>query len=610
VTSNPFRPVEPIDGYLPIEDHGLIGDGRTAGLVARDASIDWLCVPRFDSPPLFARILDRHRGGAFSLLPEELVESRQAYLEDSGVLVTELRTRTGLVQVTDALVFRSGADLAEDATAARGELVRSARCVAGNVRLQVSIEPRGEVRAEPRGTGIHLIVPEQPDLDLQLTAVPRLPGLGGTVELAEGERLDLVLRWVGQSGVLRMPEVDALLEETANSWRRWARRIDYDGPHPEHVRRSGITLKMLDHFENGAIVAAPTSSLPEAIGGPRNWDYRFAWVRDVAFSVYALRRIGLSHEAWGFLSWVLGATENDPRPAVLYDLDGRQPPPEWEDPDLEGYRRSPPVRWGNGAAEQTQNDVFGELVDCAYQWVRGGGELPPELWERLRGFIEKARTVWHEPDHGIWEVRTPGRVFTYSASICHVALDRGARLAERLGLPGDVDGWRREADRIRDAILTESWSPERQSLTEHLGGGGDGGLDAGLLTLPLRRVIPADHPAMVATTKAVVDRLGAGDGLVYRYLPDESPDGLPGHEGAFLLCSFWLVDNYALQGRLDEAMALYDSLVARVNPLGLLPEQIDPESGAFLGNFPQAFSHVGLVSSGVTLGRRLRELRG
>jgi alpha,alpha-trehalase len=606
VSGTPFRPVEPIDCYLPIEDHGLIGDGRTAGLVARDGSIDWLCVPRFDSPPLFAKILDRDRGGAFTMLPDDLVESRQHYVEDSGVLVTDLRTKGGQVQVTDALVFRAGADLAEDAAAARGELVRSVRCVHGRVRLQLAIEPRGEVRVDPRGTGARIRVADQPDLDLQLTTVPRMTGLRDTIELEEGERFDVILRWVGPSGVLRMPDVDALLGETASSWRRWARNIDYDGPHPEQVRRSGITLKMLDHFENGAIVAAPTSSLPEAIGGPRNWDYRYAWVRDVAFSVYALRRIGLSAEAWGFLSWVIGATENDPRPAVLYDLDGLQPEPEWEDPELEGYRRSAPVRWGNGAADQTQNDVFGELVDCAYQWVRGGGELPPELWDRLRAFIEKAREVWHQPDHGIWEVRTPGRTFTYSASLCHVALDRGARLADRLGLPGDVAGWRREADRIRAAILEEAWDPKLQALTEHLGGGG---LDAGLLTLPLRRVIAADHPARVATTEAVVRRLGAGDGLLYRYLPDESPDGLPGHEGAFLLCSFWLVDNLALQGRMDEAMSLYDSLVARVNPLGLLPEQIDPGSGAFLGNFPQAFSHVGLVASGVTLGRRLRDLR-
>lgn len=604
---SPFRPVQFVDGYPPIEDHGLIGDGRTAALVARDGSVDWLCAPRFDSPPLFARILDRDRGGALRFDAEGLTESRQRYVEGSGVLETELRTRTGLVRITDALVFRSGADLQEDAAAARGELVRSVRCIGGHVRIGVLVDPRGSAAPEPRGTGIRLRVEGRDDLDLQLTTNPRLRGLRDEVELEDGDRFDLVLRWAGASDVLRTPAVDHLLDETVAAWRRWLRSVEYDGPEGDLVERSAITLKMLDHFENGSMVAAPTSSLPEWIGGPRNWDYRFAWVRDVAFSVYALRRIGLSAEAWGFLSWVIAAAENDPRPAVLYDLGGRRPPEEREDPELEGYRGSGPVRWGNAAADQTQNDVFGEIVDCAYMWARAGGPIPPELWDRLRGFIDKARTVWHQPDHGIWEVRTPGRTFTYSAALCHVALDRGAWMAERLGFDGDVRGWRREADRIRDAILEESWSDELGSLTEHLGGGG---LDAGLLTLPLRRVLPADHPAMVATTDAVVRRLGVGDGLLYRYLPDESPDGLDGKEGAFVLCSFWLVDNLALQGRLDEAFDLYHSLAARANPLGLLAEQIEPETGAFLGNFPQAFSHVGLISSGVTLARQAALVTG
>jgi GH15 family glucan-1,4-alpha-glucosidase len=297
---------------------------------------------------------------------------------------------------------------------------------------------------------------------------------------------------------------------------------------------------------------------------------------------------------------VLDAVDRDGRPRVLYDLDGNQPPPERIDEELEGYRRSPPVRWGNAAADQRQHDVFGEILDCAFQWAARGGPIDSSLWERLRTLVEAARVEWREPDHGIWEVRTPGRTFTYSAAMCQVALDRGARIAERLGLPGDIAGWRADAERITRAILEGAWDPQLDSLTEHLGGGG---LDASLLCLPLRRVIPADDPRMVATTKAVVKRLGAGHGLLFRYLPEESPDGLPGEEGAFLLCSFWLVDNLALQGRLDEAMELYDSLCARAGTLGLLPEQIDPSSGAFLGNYPQAFSHVGVISSGMTLAR-------
>jgi GH15 family glucan-1,4-alpha-glucosidase len=303
---------------------------------------------------------------------------------------------------------------------------------------------------------------------------------------------------------------------------------------------------------------------------------------------------------------VLDAVEREGRPKVLYDLDGNQPSPEQEDPELEGYRRSRPVRWGNAAADQRQHDVYGEILDCAYQWAVRGGTLDQVLWARLQTLIDAAGQEWQQPDQGIWEVRTSGRVFTYSAALCQVALDRGARLAERFGFPGDIARWRAKATHIQQTILEQAWDANVAALTEHLGGGG---LDASLLSLPLRRVIAADHPRMVATTAAIAERLGAGKGLLYRYLPDESPDGLPGHEGAFLLCSFWLVDNFAKQGRLDAAMELYDSLCARANPLGLLPEQIDPSSGAFLGNYPQAFSHIGLISSGVNLARLTKKER-
>lgn len=600
-----FLPIELHDGYLPIRDHGLIGDGSTSALVGRDGAIAWLCAPRFDSPPLFCRILDRRRGGAFTIAPEGLRESRQYYDGDTAVLITELRSDSGLVRITDALTLRAGANLSEGMPAGRRELLRRVEVLHGDVTLHVEIEPRGESQAERRSDGLRLRALLHPELDLQLYSTLPLSGLRTMHSLSAGDQFDVTLQWGGHPHRYHPISYDDILAETRASWQRWLAHYDYDGPREELVRRSAITLKMLDHIENGAIVAAPTSSLPEAIGGVRNWDYRYAWVRDVAFSVFALRRIGLDSEAWAFLGWILDAVERDGQANVLYTLDGEQPFDEWEDQNLSGYRDSAPVRWGNGAATQRQHDVFGEILDCAYQWVARGRSIDKYLWLRLRELADNAMSEWRRPDHGIWEVRSPGRLFTYSSAMCHVALDRAAILADRLGYEGDVNAWRAEADRIRSAIIEEAWDEEAQSFTEHLGNGG--ALDASLLTLPMRRIIDARHPRMVATTAAIERRLGAGDGLLYRYLPDESPDGLEGEEGAFLLCSFWLVDNLALQGRLDEAMALFESLCNRAGPLGLLPEQIDPPTGDFLGNYPQAFSHVGVIASGVTLARELND---
>jgi alpha,alpha-trehalase len=600
----PLLPLRTVDGHLPLEDHGLLGDGATAALVGRDGAVSWLCVPRFDGEAVFCSILDPERGGAFTVAPEGLEASAQWYEPDTGILHTVLRGRDGTVRVTDALALRPGADLHEARPADANQLVRSVRVLAGRPTVVVDVTPRGGAEAERHGGGIALRRPGDPVPDLHLVASRPLDGLRCRVALDEGEQLDLALRWGADASFEGPVDAERTFAETATVWRDWIRCVSYDGPATAKVRRSALTLKMLDHVENGAIVAAPTSSLPEAIGGPRNWDYRFSWIRDAAFSVYALRRIGLTSEADDFLTWVLAIADRGERPRVLYTIDGGQPSPEREDDGLAGYRGSPPVRWGNAAADQRQNDVYGEIVDCAWQWVQGGGTLHPQLWERLRVLVDVAAVEWDTPDHGIWEVRTSGHVFTYSAALCQVALDRGARLAAELDLPGDHRSWRRTADAIRDRIVEESWDPELRSFTEHLGGGK---LDASLLCLPLRRVLPADHPRMVATTEAVVERLGAGDGLLYRYLPDESPDGLEGEEGAFLLCSFWLVDNLVHQGRLDEAGELFESLCARTNPLGLLAEQVDPGTGAFLGNFPQAFSHVGLVSSAVNLSRHLAE---
>jgi alpha,alpha-trehalase len=596
-----FRPVRPRDGYLALEDMALVGDGTTAALVGLDGSIPWLCLPRFDSEPLFCGLLDAGRGGGFVVAPDEVVEARQRYEPDTAVLVTELRSPTGLLAVTDALALRPGTDLSDDAPAGRRELIRSAVVLDGTVRVRVEIEPRGGASAQAAAGGLSVEAWRRPDLHLHVRCNRPLDSLRSVHELQAGERLDLALSWGERARYHRFSEPE-LLAATARAWRRWMEGcFHYDGPQAPLVRRAALTLKLCDHWSNGALVAAPTSSLPAPIGGVRNWDYRYTWIRDASFSVYALRRIGFDHEAEAFLGWVLDTFEHGSAPKIMYALDGGRVPDERVDPELEGYRRSPPVRWGNGAVDQLQHDVYGEVLDCAYQWARGGGRLDAPLWSRLASLADLAADAWRLPDQGIWEVRSEGRIFTYSAALCQVALDRAARLAERLDLPGPVAKWRRAADDLRQTVLEDSWDERAGTLTEHIGGGG--GLDASLLALPLRRVVPARHPRMVATTAAVAERLSAGDGLLYRYLHEESPDGIPGDEGAFVLCSFWLVENLAHQGELDRAAELYASLCDRASTVGLLPEQIDPTSGEFYGNFPQAFSHIGVISAGVTLGR-------
>jgi alpha,alpha-trehalase len=607
----PTRPLTRVDGFLPIEDHGLIGDGATCALVARDGSIPWLCLPDFDSRPLLAGLLDAERGGSLTVRPVDLRESAQRYLEDTGVLVTELHGPDGVLELTDCLTLRTGADLGELVPPGRGELLRLARVVSGSVEVDVRLRPLDPVQVTREAGGWRLHWAARADLPLALwcsheLGVDRDGSIGGRVTLHAGEQLTVALHWSGSTRILHRTDPDQLVDRTVAAWRGWAGRLAYEGPQQALVRRSAVTLKLLDHAATGAIMAAATSSLPEALGGERNWDYRYTWVRDAAFSTYALRRIGMTSESESFLAWTLANAERNGGVGIMYALDGRPPGTEWQDLTLAGYRGSGPVRWGNGAAGQHQHDVYGELLDVAWQWVRSGGQVDGYLWVLLCRLTEQAVERWATPDHGIWEIRDTGRPFTYSVALCSVAVDRALRIAETCGLPHPRERWRAELDRMRTTLLDRAWDPDRQTFTEHLAdaqGHGRGGLDGSLLALPLRRVVPADDPRMVATTEAVRRELDAGDGLLYRDLHTESPDGLAGQEGAFLLCSFWLVDNLTGQGRLDEAHALYDSLCGRATELGLLAEEVDPGTGAFLGNFPQAFSHVGVVSSGWALAR-------
>ena len=520
--------------------------------------------------------------------------------DDSAVLVTEQRTADGMVRLTDAFALRPGADLHRAERHAAGAFVRTVEVLHGDVDVVVELAPRKGASFDRIDGGISVAWSQAPGLPLRAMCDRPLDGPRTVIGLREGERMAFTLAWDDE--VTRDHDVDTMLRQVHASWTDWSGCIDDAGPRRREVRRSALTLKLLDHAESGAVIAAPTSSLPEAIGGVRNWDYRYVWVRDAAFSVHAFRRIGMEGEARHYLDWVLRAVELDGRGAVLYDIDGKLPEGEVEDPDLEGYRRSAPVRWGNGAADQRQHDAYGEIVDCAYQWVRQCGEpLPAATWKRLAAIVDQAAEAWDTPDHGIWEIRANNRLFTYSVAMCQVALDRGARIARKFDLPGDVAMWESCAEHIRKELLERAWDEEQQAFTETLGPGG--GLDASVLTLPLRRIVAADDPRMVATTEAIVKGLGSGDGLIHRYDPSVSDDGLPGEEGAFLLCTSWYIDNLILQGRLDEAVEEFERLCDRAGPLGLLPEQIDPSTGRFLGNYPQAFSHVGVVGNAVLLAR-------
>lgn len=627
--SGELRPIVRRDGFLPIEDHAIIGNGSTCALVARDGSLPWMCIPDFDEPPLFAAILDAERGGACSIAPvhsesaslAEVLEQGntaraggQRYVDDTAVTHTIVEGPCGRIKITDALTLVGGVDLSETVSTGRDELVRRTEALVDS-RVAVMVRPAsswsGVARFSKLMGGWRIRSPKHADLDiyvwasheLEVVDTPQGETLAAIVDLKAGEKISLIMHWGGSPRMRGRGSADKLLKKTEKVWKRWGESIEPLGPRPELVKRSAITLKTLQHARNGSIVAAATSSLPEEIGGERNWDYRFTWVRDAAFSNRALRRVGAGYEADSFLAWVLANVQRDGgKPRIMYAINGRRVPYERDDPVLRGYLGSSPVHWGNGAATQTQNDVYGEIVDCAFQWVNAGGRLTDDMFSIVHTLVEDAIQAVKHPDHGIWEIRGTGRPFTYSTALCQVAVDRSILIGELTGNPVPKH-WREEADRIREMVLKGAWSEKRQSFTENLGETEEakGGLDSAILTLPMRGLVAYDDPRMVKTVNAVTRDLSAGNGLLYRYHQHDSPDGLKGTEGAFLLCSFWHVDNLAGQGRIDEATDLYNSLCDRANEVGLLSEEVDPESGAFLGNFPQAFSHVGVIQSGISI---------
>jgi GH15 family glucan-1,4-alpha-glucosidase len=585
--------------YLPLRDYAVIGDGRTVALVARDGSIDWLCLPDVDSPSVFAALLDADRGGRFALHPRGSYEAQRRYLPDTNVLETTFTTPTGVVRVTDVFT------LPGDGLGPSRELARRVEGLAGRVPLHWRVEPRFGYGSAPTRLEMRDPYPVATSGSDALAVCAwdagRVDGdgagFGADFETRQGGRSTIAL--VAAHGEpLVFPsraQSEARAEVTAEFWRRWASELTYAGPWRDAVVRSALALKLLVFAPSGAIVAAPTTSLPEAIGGERNWDYRYSWIRDSSFTLEALLQLGRHAEATSFFWWFMHATRLTlPRVQAFYRLDGGADAAE-RTLSLDGYRGSRPVRIGNGAAGQLQLDAYGELLDAAFVYARNGYRLGPDTARDLASLAEFVGTHWRQPDAGIWEVRARPRHHTQSKVMCWVALDRARRLADTGHLPARHAGrWSAEATAIRQFVDAHCWSARKGSYVWYAGGEE---LDASLLLMAIMRYDAPDSPRLRGTLEAVRRELGSGP-LLHRYTGD---DGLAGGEGAFVCCSFWLAEALAIAGRRKEAAELMDDLLRLANDVGLCAEEIEPRTDDFLGNFPQGLVHLALISAAVAM---------
>ena len=592
--------MERVDGYAQIRDYALIGDGRTCALVARDGAIDWLCLPNIDSPTTFARLLDADRGGAFELAPVDSFEAEQRYVEGTNVLETTFRTGAGTVRVADAMLLTDLSSIAP-----MREVVRKVEALEGRPRMRWSVTPRflyarGEVKLERRHDrpffvagkdGLAVSAWDAGDIEFRDRAVY------GEFELSAGQTAMFSLAAAYKEPAILPGRVDSerRLEGTRRFWTEWSGRAQYEGHWRDQVRRSALVLKLLLFAPSGAIVAAPTTSLPEWYGGSRNWDYRYAWVRDASWSLNALLGLGYREEATAFFWWIMHASRiTQPRLRVLYRVDGSTQTEETELSEFAGYRRSKPVRIGNGAADQTQLDVYGSLLDAALLHVEAGCPLDRDTGKELAKIADYVAERWRDKDSGIWESRGEPAHYIHSKAMCWVALDRAGRLAQRGVIPDRADRWGTEAESIRAFVDQHGWDEERGSYIRAVD---QPELDASLLSLALLGYLPASGRRLARMVDAVRRELAEGP-LVYRYRTD---DGVEGKEGAFLTCSFWLVDALARAGRLDEATALMDELVTLGNHVDLFPEEMDPATGDYLGNYPQGLTHLALVNAAVAI---------
>jgi GH15 family glucan-1,4-alpha-glucosidase len=581
-----------------IEDYGLIGDTHTAGLVGRNGSIDWLCLPRFDSGACFAALLGEARHGHWMINPAApTVATSRRYRADTLILETEFETAGGAVRVIDFMTPRR----------TEPDVIRIVEGIRGEVQMAMELVIRfdyGSIMPWVRTIDGCLEAVAGPDA-LSLRTPVRTHGKDLTTRadftVREGERVPFLLMWYPAHALPPAP-FDAIqaLEETERWWREWSARCTYTGPWRDQVVRSLITIKALTYAPTGGIVAAPTTSLPEKIGGVRNWDYRYCWLRDATYSLYALMIGGYTGEAIAWRNWLLRAVAGDPSTLhIMYGLEGTRRLPELELPWLPGYEDSRPVRIGNAAVNQLQLDVYGEVMDALHLSRRIGIAPDAESWALQRALVTFLEHAWCEPDEGIWEVRGPRRHFTHSKVMAWVAFDRAVKAVEQYGLDGPVDRWRQVRAAVHQDVCRKGYDAGRNTFTQYFG---SSELDASLLMVPLVGFLPADDPRVVGTVRAI-ERDLLDNGFVRRYQTHEHLDGLPSGEGAFLACSFWLADNYELQGRHQEAHDLFDRLLACCNDLGLLAEQYEPDHGRQLGNFPQAFSHVMLINTARNLSR-------
>jgi GH15 family glucan-1,4-alpha-glucosidase len=603
--------------YLPIAEHGLVGDLHTVALVGTNGTIDWYCCPAFDAPSVFGAILDKDDGGFFSLRPAgDGWHSKQLYFPDTNVLITRFFTHGGVGEVQDFMPIEDQPDLH------RHRLLRRVVVVRGTMEFELEVQPRFDYGREGHEVEMHPhgVLFRAPSLSLALEGAiaksmhgaERLDrvaqGVRARFTVEAGDSQTYVLERVPADHICRpYPERETLaaFEATVAYWRRWLDQSRYRGRWREMVHRSALTLKLLTYKPTGALVAAPTTSLPEQLGGERNWDYRYTWIRDAAFSLYGLLRLGFTEEAASFMGWLTDRTRDwKVGPSgplqIMYGIDGRAELEEFELTHWSGYKDSAPVRIGNGAATQRQLDIYGELIDSVYLYNKYGAPIFHETWGSLRRIVDWLCENWDNVDEGIWETRGGQKDFTYSRLMSWVAIERAIRMNRARGLPGDIVRWLAERDRIYNQIMSRGWSDEREAFVQHYG---SDVLDASILLMPLVLFIAPRDPRWVSTLDAISDEL-VSDSLVYRYNIEASPDGLRGEEGTFSMCSFWYVEALTRAGRVDEARLAFEKMLTYANHLGLFSEEIGP-TGELLGNFPQAFTHLALISAAYNLDKAL-----